>query len=338
MPGQAQFRQPLPPNAGNVRLMNPQMGQVPQQGQQMRPGQVSSGNPMSMPTRPGTFLLVQRQPSNPARARMMMVQQGQPGQHPPPGGQPQVGGPPHPQVSQSSPLLAQHLAGRMPTPQQQQQQVQPGQQGQVQPQQGQVQPQQGQVPPQQGQQSQPEGGAQGQQPGASEDDLPNELGDLGVAEEDLLGMSDNFDILEFADALDDLENVPDDGNADGDTPASGASSGAPTSGATSVTSTGATASTTPTTPSSGTVTTPATQPPPYSKAPTNQGLITNPQAGGAPIRGPPPPYPGQQGPPVPGQPSQLPSKVLDLKCLIFPEIYSYRASFTSRNICCVSYY
>ena len=80
IPGQAQFRQPLPPNAGNVRLMNPQLGQVPQQGQQMRPGQVSSGNPMSMPTRPGTFLLVQRQPSNPARARMMMVQQGQ-GQH-----------------------------------------------------------------------------------------------------------------------------------------------------------------------------------------------------------------------------------------------------------------
>ena len=243
---------------------------------------------------------------------MMMVQQGQPGQQPHQGGQPQVGGPPHPQVSQSSPLLAQHLAGRMPTPQPQHQQQQPQQ---VQPQQGQVQPQQGPVQPQQGQQNQLEGGAQGQQPGGSEDDLPNELGDLGVAEEDLLGMSDNFDILEFADALDDLENVPDDGNANGDTPA--ASSAAPSSSgtATSVTSTGASATTTPT-PSSGTVTTPATQPPPYSKAPTNQGLITNPQAGGAPVRGPPPPYPGQQGP-VPGQPSQLPSKVLHLKCLIF---------------------
>ena len=276
---QAQFRQPLPPNAASVgvRIMNPNL--------QMRPGgppgQVS-GNCNPMATRPGTFLLVQRQPSSPQVRARMMVQPGQPG------GQPGLIA--RPPVSQNSPLLAQHLAGRMPTPAEQQQQQQ-----QV-PSQVASQSMQQQGPPQQ-QQQQGQGHGQSHGQGQGDDlenldNVPNELGDLGVAEEDLLVMGDNFDILEFADALDDLENnLPEGGDAKkGQTPSSSSSEANITSSSTTTT----------TTSQSSAVTTPATQPPPYSKTPPTPGVNTGPQTGGGtpgtPVRGPPPPYPGQQPP------------------------------------------
>ena len=75
MAQQAQFRQPLPPNAGvgpmppggQVRIMNPNMPgmQRPNGPPGVGPpgSQVGGNNPMT--TRPGTFLLVHRQPSNP---------------------------------------------------------------------------------------------------------------------------------------------------------------------------------------------------------------------------------------------------------------------------------
>lgn len=293
MAAQAQFRQPLPPNAVSnvtgVRIMNPniQMQRPPMQGPQ---GQVSgNGNPMT--TRPGTFLLLHRQQGNPnagGPTRMMMVQRGQLG--------PQQQ---RPVVSQnSSPLLAQHLAGRMPNPQTgapQDQQSHPQIANQQMPSQQQQQSQQQQSQPQQPQSQQP----QQQQGGSGGDDLenldnvPNELGDLGVAEEDLLGMGDNFDILEFADALDDLDNLP-----EGEKKAA--------------TSTSEANATSTTTSQSNAGATPATQPPPYTKNSPAPGVNAPPQGAtpiqgasttgttgtAGPVRGPPPPYPGQQPPPT----------------------------------------
>lgn len=105
------------------------------------------------------------------------------------------------------------------------------------------------------------------------DAVPNELGDLGMGEEDLLGMGDNFDIFEFADALDDLENMPEGGEAKKSTASEPSSS-------------------------SGSVETPVTQPPPYTTAPAPASGVAS------SIRAPPPPYPGHQG-----GPGSVPSKV-----------------------------
>ena len=87
-------------------------------------------------------------------------------------------------------------------------------------------------------------------------------------------MGDNFDILEsLTDALDDLENLPENES----------------NSATSNNDTTQQAARQP------------TQPPPYTQAPSATGVSTAPgqpgkPQGGAPIRAPPPPYPGQQQP------------------------------------------
>ncbi len=183
------------------------------------------------------------------RPRMMV----QPHQRLPPGAQvdpsqmqgpqmgsmgPQVSGPNVPvsaPVSQNSPLLAQQLCsggGQRPN--------QPNLEGQSKP---------------EGQNEELEG----------LENVPNELGDLGMAEEDLLGMGDNFDILEFADALDDL-----DGDLDGEAK----KAAVPTSGS----------GTTPVTSEAST-----SQPPPYSQAPGGISAPGQPQ-----IRAPPPPYSAAQ--------------------------------------------
>ena len=123
------------------------------------------------------------------RARMMLQQRAQlpPGVQP--GMQESSGG-----LPQSSPLLAQQLRGPMP---QQPQNQPPTSQPQL---------------PQQPQQPQPAAQQQPQNEQNNDEleglDTAGELGDLGMGEEDILGMSENFDIDSFADALDDLEKMP----------------------------------------------------------------------------------------------------------------------------------
>jgi hypothetical protein len=108
-----------------------------------------------------------------------------------------------PRVSQASPLLAQHLVGRQQLPQPQQQQQQPQQQPQP----------QHQESLQQQHDHLSDSGSTGN---PNTEDLDNldtldgaqhDLGDLGVGGEDLLGMGEDFDIMEFADALDNLEDL-----------------------------------------------------------------------------------------------------------------------------------
>lgn len=123
------------------------------------------------------------------RARMMLQQRAQLQ----PGGMPMQSGDNPGANQQGSPLLAQQLSGRPLPPQGQPNQ--PPNPSQQQPPQPQQQPQQPQS-----------GGEQDELEGL---DNVNELGDLGMGEEDILGMSENFDILEFADALDDLDKLPD---------------------------------------------------------------------------------------------------------------------------------
>ncbi len=109
------------------------------------------------------------------------------------------------------------------------------------------------------------------------DNVQNDLQDLGVPDEDLLGMAEEFNILEFADALDESDtnktNILDDLQAEDEAAAADVekvakeeakSSGPAGSG-------------------------PAGPPPPYTATGPTQGQ----QAG--PSRGPPPPYPGAQG-------------------------------------------
>ena len=136
-------------------------------------------------------------------------------------------------TNQTSPLLAQQLAGRPPVPGQHTPGVIQGQPGaspmmqqrpsllpaQQIPVRSQLQP---------GQQSIVQGStgavvsssttstvaAAGDGPSVSSEDLegldsnvPNELGDLGMGDGDFLDMGDDFNILEFTDALDDLEDM-----------------------------------------------------------------------------------------------------------------------------------
>ena len=117
----------------------------------------------------------------------------------------QAGSAENPGAQQSSPLLAQQLSGR-PLPQAPNQPV----------------PNQAQQP------QQPQAGGEQN----DELDLPdnvNELGDLGMGEEDILGMSENFDILEFADALVDLDKMPDN-EKEGQSPATSTASQPPVGG------------------------------------------------------------------------------------------------------------
>ena len=163
----------------------------------------------------------------------------------------------------TSPLLAQQLSG------QQQQQ-----------------PQQQQPQPQQQQQQQQ------QQPQQNEEELgagleQNDLQDLGVPDEDLLGMAEDFNILEFADALDESDsnktNILDELQAEDEAVAADAANSEKLKedeGANKP------------------------PPPPYTANTTNpqqqqqQQQQQGQQAGTS--RGPPPPYPGgQQGQPNP---------------------------------------
>ena len=135
------------------------------------------------------------------RARMMLQQRAQLQ----PGGVPMQPGDNPGANQQGSPLLAQQLSGRPIPPQ-----GQPNQ-----PQQGQQQPQQPQQQPQAG----------GDQDELESLDNVYELGDLGMGEEDILGMSENFDASIF-DALDDLDKLP-----DNDKEGQGPSTSAPNAGA-----------------------------------------------------------------------------------------------------------
>ena len=138
-------------------------------------------------------------------------------------------------VNQTSPLLAQQLAGRPPVPGQPLTNVMPGQPGagpMMQPRPPLIQTQQLQVRQQfqPGQQAITQGtsgavtaanttSTPGDGPSVSSEDLegldsnvPNELGDLGMGDGDFLDMGDDFNILEFTDALDDLEEMQTDEN------------------------------------------------------------------------------------------------------------------------------
>ena len=223
-------------------------------------------------------------------------------------------------TNQTSPLLAQQLAGRPTIPGQHPSAMAPGQI--MQQRQTLVQTQQipirSQNPPNQQNPAQggsaSSGAASSDGPSVSSDDLEgldshvgNELGDLGMGDGDFLDMGDDFDILEFTDTLNDLDDMPSEENknskdssaasvprAVGATPAvSMVSSSASILSSTSTVSSGAT--------TSASVIT--TQPPPY----TATGSVTVPLRGGLPqstisggipgaptniIRGPPPPYPG----------------------------------------------
>lgn len=98
-----------------------------------------------------------------------------------------------------------------------------------------------------------------------------------MGEEDLLGMGDNFDILEFADALDDLDDLP-------QTEAAADAKKAMPPTTTEAVSTASTTSA------------PVTQPPPYTQAPSAPSTVNTGQQ--AQIRAPPPPYPVHKGTPT----------------------------------------
>ena len=177
-----------------------------------------------------------------------------------------------PRASQASPLLAQHLVGRQQVPQQTQQQDSLHQQHDQMSDSG----------------------------NANSDDLDNldtldgahhDLGDLGVGGEDLLGMGEDFDIMEFADALDNLEDLSGDEEQTGGKKSDGDSDSATPS------STASPAGTAPNTVNVGSAQPgqrPVQQPPPYTVVASAPGAL---------VRGPPPPYPGPNlGPNAPPQP------------------------------------
>jgi hypothetical protein len=124
------------------------------------------------------------------------------------------------------------------------------------------------------------------------DGAHHDLGDLGVGGEDLLGMGEDFDIMEFADALDNLEDLSGDDEPTGGKKSDGESDSAPPSSAASPA--------TPADSNSGGQPAqpvgqrPVQQPPPYTVVSAVPGPM---------VRGPPPPYPGQNfGPNVTQQP------------------------------------
>jgi hypothetical protein len=218
---------------------------------QFRPGQVRIGCAKAKSlSSPESYVSGLFQPMDP-RFRMMLPQRGPlpPGQLPPR----HPGPDPPPPASEASPLLAQQLTGSQ---QQQQQQTE-------------------QQHPQQQQQS----SSHDQE---NSDELESDLNDLGVPDEDLLGMAEDFNILEFADALDhdesegkglldDLAEEDSVGSASDvrDSKESESGSSAPASNKPGT--------------SDGNQQ-PPPPPPPYTAA-------------GSVSRGPPPPYPGsQQGP------------------------------------------
>ena len=114
----------------------------------------------------------------------------------------------------------------------------------------------------------------------------NDLNDLGVHDEDLLGMADDFNILEFADALDEGDssnktNILDELQAEEEDAAAKAADESQTK---RDESSNANAANPP-------------PPPPYTAA--------------SAVRGPPPPYPGgqQQQPKVPQQPNKVSTQI-----------------------------
>ena len=151
-------------------------------------------------------------------------------------------------TNQASPLLAQQLAGRPPVPGQHPPGMIQGQAGPMMQQRPQLlQDQQVRTQLQTGQQTIAQstaGPAQaathtltssagGDGPSVSSEDLDNldkdvghELGDLGMGDGDFLDMGDDFNIFEFTDALDDLDDMPgDDAKATSTNTTSAASGG-----------------------------------------------------------------------------------------------------------------
>ena len=223
-------------------------------------------------------------------------------------------------TNQTSPLLAQQLAGRPTIPGQHPSAMAPGQimqqrQTLVQTQQIPIRsqnPPNQQTPVQSGSAS--SGAASSDGPSVSSDDLEgldshvgNELGDLGMGDGDFLDMGDDFDILEFTDTLNDLDDMPSEDNKNSkDSSAASVPRAVGASPAVSMVSSTATVLSSTSTVSSGATTSASvitTQPPPY----TATGSVTVPLRGGLPqstisgglpgaptniIRGPPPPYPG----------------------------------------------
>jgi hypothetical protein len=164
--------------------------------------------------------------------------------------------------NQASPLLAQQLAGRPPVPGQHTPgmiQGQPGAGPMMQQRPPLLQTQQMQVRSQlqPGQQSIVQGStgavvtssttstvaAAGDGPSVSSDDLEgldsnvDNLGDLGMGDGDFLDMGDDFNILEFTDALDDLEDMTADDTKASSTSTTSTTSSSSTSTASSTTST-----------------------------------------------------------------------------------------------------
>ena len=139
-------------------------------------------------------------------------------------------------ANQTSPLLAQQLAGRPPAP---------GQPGMIQGQAGPMMQQRPSLLPEQQIRAQLQTVAQntgtsqtatstpvtstgGDGPSVSSEDLEglgdHELGDLGMGDGDFLDMGDDFNIFEFTDAMDDLDDMPGEDNKTAATMASSSSS------------------------------------------------------------------------------------------------------------------
>ena len=233
------------------------------------------------PMDPGMGMVLQHRPPHVMPHQQQPQQQQQQQQHS------LMGMDQGPRVSQSSPLLAQQLVGR-PQHDSHQQQV-PQMQQQQQQQQQQQEQQLSQVP-----------GA-GVPVNPNPEDLDNldsldgghhDLGDLGVGGEDLLGMGEDFDIMEFADVLDNMEDLSGDDEPGGGKKSDvGESDSGPPSTASSPVSTAAPQTPVDSSPSSQSAR-PPQQPPPYTVVASAPGTM---------VRGPPPPYPGQNFGPNPPQ-------------------------------------
>ena len=110
------------------------------------------------------------------------------------------------------------------------------------------------------------------------------LGDLGMGDDLINELGEDFNINEFTDVLDELDDMP------------GSTATATSTSTTSTTTSGGSENATTTTTTAG-AGAPQQQPPPYSAAGTSGTTSISP-------RGPPPPYPG--GVPAAAQPPQQP--------------------------------
>ena len=159
----------------------------------------------------------------------------------------------NPNTNQTSPLLAQQLAGRPPVPGQPPHGMIQGQTGPMMQQRPTLLPEQqirAQLQPVaqntdagQAANSTPVTSTGGDGPSVSSEDLEglekdisHELGDLGMGDGDFLDMGDDFNIFEFTDAMDDLDDMPGDDNKTATSEATSSASGTETSVTSSISS------------------------------------------------------------------------------------------------------